>query len=148
VTFYIVGEALSKQGNGRPLSGPSGDRLSELCGVSTADLRRLFVLHNLCAGYEWSKTQARREADMLLRGSGRGDVFLLLGRKVEGCFSREQHQFFHIWQVGTYVAQLVTTPHPSGLNHWWNEPQNARLAMAFWMEQTDIVRDGYTEGRG
>lgn len=139
MTFYVVGEALSRQGDGRPLTGPSGDRLASLCGVSTRDLRQLFVLRNLCSGYEWSRLQADGEARRLVSGAQVDDTFLLLGRQVERVFVGRRFQFFRLWQIDATPAGFYTCPHPSGLSHWWNYPANVREAREFWRGMAELA---------
>lgn len=130
--IYVIGESLSRQGDGRPLSGPSGDRLADLCGVSRIELRRRFTLLNLCAGYAWSSTGAAAGRRRLMSRVQHGDYVLLLGRKVEGEFTTHRQPFFEHWFLGDTIAKWYTTPHPSGLSHWWNEPRNVEQARRFW----------------
>lgn len=135
----IVGEALSRQGDGRPLSGPSGARLARLCGVSTVSLRELFELRNLCHAYHWIPSAAELEAGRLVLSMRAGDIAVLLGRKVESQFSRYRQEFFTEWDVGACSGKFITSPHPSGLSHWWNNPNNQTRAELFWKDLTDLA---------
>jgi hypothetical protein len=72
--------------------------------------------------------KARRAARRLERRAFPGRVVVLLGRRVCSAFGLatlapldcEVHQ----------DALVVHLPHPSGVNHWWNERANRRAARA------------------
>lgn len=53
--------------------------------------------------------------------------FIYLGRRVAAAF-----RFDAEWLV--WKNDQAVSPHPSGLNRWWNKPENIEQAIAFWTE--------------
>ncbi len=87
-------------------------------------------------------TQARFAATVLRPMLG-GRMVVLIGRNVAQAFGIELP--FHEWadvhvrrrcpvQRNGYTAKLAIVPHPSGRNHWYNEPKNVEHAKTFWAE--------------
>ena len=66
----------------------------------------------------------------------RGRKIVMLGRRVEKAFLPDWKpaQFF-TWDTRPgrgYGNKLCVVPHPSGLNRWWNDANNAEDARLFW----------------
>lgn len=71
--------------------------------------------------------RARRSAERLCRAlSGRRVVFL--GKAVAAAFGVRANSLRWVEHRGMTVAVL---PHPSGVNTWWNNPDNRAAASAF-----------------
>lgn len=67
---------------------------------------------------------------------------ILVGRKVADAFGFEAD--WHDWvdwpvchpelRKHRGLARVAVVPHPSGRNHWYNNPENKASASAFWAE--------------
>jgi uracil-DNA glycosylase len=154
----IVGEAPTAATEGYTAlteAGRSGRRLARLAGVE--HLADRFGVINLvdhwpgrtAHGDAFPAGLARDNARLLL-GSLPADVALvLLGRRVERAFGLERGAYFRWRTVQDRQSDLravVTTPHPSGANRWWNEPANVRRARRFWRGLAEEAGGG--DGRG
>jgi len=66
------------------------------------------------------------------------DIILLLGRKVEHAFLRAPCQFFRPILTPDMQTILVTLPHPSGVNRFWNDSDEVEkgrfLLYSLWEE--------------
>jgi hypothetical protein len=108
------------------LTGRVMQRLCAWSGLTTAAYLRRFerrnLFHTRAEAERWSAPAARGRATELAAGLECHRELLLLGRRVAAAFGLDGHGF-HTWhQVGEHQALLL--PHPSGLNHHWNETQN------------------------
>ena len=104
----------------------SGNRLRIILGLSDVDYCRLSKV-NLCSG-RWSRDAARREAARLV-DEREESVFFLLGARVREAFNGPS--FFRVSRVTSVRGQskhLFVLPHPSGLNHMWNDLSNVEAA--------------------
>lgn len=125
---YVVGEAPGPR-PGVPLEA-ARKRLAGLCGVSPSVLADRMEWVNLLAawpGYGPSggstfPMDAAREAAARL---SEVRPLILLGKRVAKAFGVEQPWFW-------WVDNIAVVPHPSGLNRWWNDPQNTARATEFW----------------
>lgn len=134
----IVGEAPSAQGDGRPFTGPSGERLQALLGLESYDqLTERFELMNLFEiqspvwdrfDQEYARKKAMRQMTKWVNQEDLVDV-ILAGRKVARAFRVEPLAWF-VFEMRANVV-LWTFPHPSGLNHFWNDPEAERDASRF-----------------
>lgn len=76
----------------------------------------------------------------------RPSLVMLAGRRVARSFrlpGARTRDYFETIEECSVVAgyPVVVVPHPSGLNHWWNDPVNRRLAKGYLYslgEGTDI----------
>jgi len=57
---------------------------------------------------------------------------ILLGKNVAKAFNIQDPEFFQ-WGT-THRPFTVVIPHPSGINHWWNDKRNQRVAREFLSE--------------
>lgn len=132
----IVGQAPSRRTVGRPaLSGRSGALLARLSGVET--LSSVFVLANLSesytgsrssgAGDAWSASEARKLAAEFDFGDERR--IILLGWNVARAFCLDWLEYMEWFDEGDF--SFAVFPHPSGLNHFWNDPENRERARTF-----------------
>ena len=117
------------RGNGEPLSGLCGRRLAALCGLSLDSYLGSF-----------SRINARGCPDIHSRIAAR-TVVVVLGRVAARIVGLPTSLPFLAWvdvyrDNGTWIA---VSPHPSGRNRWWNDPDNRLRAGVFWR--------GVTHGR-
>lgn len=132
----IVGEAPSETSRDVtvPFSGRSGDRLRALLDD---DLARFRLLNLFARPQErWHRPAARASAYASVTFL-EGEPVLLMGRRVATAFGFGSARLLE-WQDGMWVgselwvaSQFVVFPHPSGLNRWWNEPDNVERARRF-----------------
>jgi len=137
----LIGEAPSKnEVTETPLEGRVGRRLAELAGLSYAAYLEHFDRVNLLhvrqdtkeKGFEFDLAAAREEAKRL-RQSGvlRDRPVVLLGHRVADAFGvRLTMKYFHGCPSGQ-GGMLWLMPHPSGLNRWYNDPDNVKEASGF-----------------
>lgn len=95
-------------------------------GITQRGYRDTFDRRNLCVGVI-SKRAAREAAERIraeLYGSGRSVV--LLGRDVQNAFG-VQPSAPAAAQTTVERITWYQVPHPSGRNHWYNDPENRRL---------------------
>lgn len=139
--LLILGEAPSRQTRGMPpLSGMTGRRLSALLGVpreswGAAGVEAANVLARWPGrsgrGSAFRLTQyARRNALKTLASAPVGARALLLGKRVASLVGFADQCYFEWQPVGGLLVAVV--PHPSGVNHWWNDPSNRALAAEFF----------------
>src|SRR6185295_2769052 len=103
----------------------SARRVAQLCGTRVTWFN-LFEREP----ERWSEDEAREAAETWCLDNGkrpRRIPLLLLGTKVCNAFGIEDIEWLE-----SYASQLwspmIAFPHPSGLNRWWNEPENERRA--------------------
>jgi hypothetical protein len=135
----LIGQAPSRCSDPtEPLSGATGRRLAELCGLTLQEYLFVFERRNLLP--EWPG-----------KAAGKGDRFvgLVEGRRLaEAC--RPVCQGRRVVVLGFSTAKMfgmvgpalsfsrhwggefAHCPHPSGVNHWWNEDVNLERAGRFW----------------
>ena len=140
----LVGQAPSKDTEGRsPFSGRSGKRIAELMDIPHNELAHHFALANIL--------------DYWPGKHGKGDAFPLSDALAKGKRAREHLRDRRVVAFGASVVKvlgyeitddlmlqfaaraigrtgsmlLAFVPHPSGINRWWNDPQNTRRARTF-----------------
>lgn len=133
----IIGEAPARTGDPRrPLLGRSGSRLAKLCGLDLQDYARRFARANvleqwpgrLTKGDAFDLPTARLRACVLRRRFVGGRLVVLLGRRTALAFGL---RCAYLQPERVACANVVVLPHPSGINRWWNEPENVRRASSF-----------------
>lgn len=139
----LVGQAPARSGDGRPFTGASGRRLCDLLGLeSYDDLVHLLDMTNLIPeiqpkvqgkrGDSFDRALAKRAAiriytrcveegryKLILAGKGVGKTFL----------PKKEIEYFQRYPSG--MLQIWVIPHPSGINHFWNDPANVEKASRF-----------------
>lgn len=132
-TIIFVGQGPSQEGDPyRPLEGTLGDKLGDLLGIT--DFVPSFARINLNSewiakvggdgkGDVFDLAEGRITAGVLLRGSW--TRYVLLGQKVAGCFDANG---VVLDTIRHGVKSFFLLPHPSGINRWWNDPENVRRA--------------------
>lgn len=134
----LYGQAPSKDAI-IPFSGASGRALAQRMGLPTfGALHDLYVVENVLS--EWPGAgpkgdlfpmgQAREKAAFIRATWNQYDHCLLVGKQVAQAFGFSSFidLVWHSVDDGTLIAIV---PHPSGVNHFWNDKQNAARADAF-----------------
>lgn len=110
-------------------SGCTGWRLWQMARARTGIEEEAWLdmtdRRNLCLG-DWSVEQARESARDMVREL-RGRVAIFLGADVAGCFPSCGMTAQWMRQFGTPprpVEPWIHLPHPSGRNHFYNDPAN------------------------
>jgi hypothetical protein len=107
--------------------------LVELLDVTEDEYLALFSRKNLLP--EWPGSSGKGDAFPMADASlsavalshvMRDSYLLLLGKNVARAFGLNDVDYFKEVQRDTLTMMVV--PHPSGINRWWNEPSNRRLA--------------------
>jgi uracil-DNA glycosylase len=133
----IIGEAPARTGDPRrPLMGRSGSRLAALCGLDLQDYARTFARANvlerwpgkLGKGDAFDLPTARLRAALLRRRFVGGRLVVLLGLRTARAFGLPAA---YLTPARVACANVVVLPHPSGINRWWNDPENVRRATRF-----------------
>lgn len=160
----IVGQAPARSGDGTPFSGPSGLRLCQLLEVPDLDhLRKWFDLENLIPeklskrptgrGDVFHVKRAHQRAEEIIAASAASRVVIACGRQVWSAFGCDlSAEWFGRCLLPNKRGELVELrlfPHPSGISHFWNEPQNVQRARdalkAIAFSTLIIGRDGPSE---
>lgn len=131
-----------------PFSGESGARLAQLCAIghSGAVLPKYFDMVNVLDYFpgreskgdlwpwEEAKIAGRRLADGLLEPEQAPRRILLMGRNVErAILGRNGRLPWLTWK--RWERHLIAVfPHPSGINHWWNDEKHRNAAEDFMRE--------------
>lgn len=138
----LVGQAPSR--TSKPREALLRTDLATLCSLSLEDYGKAFARTNVLTRYPgraakgdlFPVEEAREGARALTQVLDRFRLVVLLGRGVEKAFGLPAESWFEIKSdLGTRV---VTVPHPSKVNTWWNDKKNVRAAKRFW---TKIARE-------
>lgn len=142
----IIGEAPSKNEHPpSPIAGRIGRRLAKCAGMNFEAFLEHFDRVNLLEvrqdtaehGFKFDMGQARHNAVQLIPRMMAAPYVLLLGRRVSAAFWLDAAYFTRIRfprMVNGGVeegAVVYIVPHPSGFNHWWNDPEHVRQAEDF-----------------
>lgn len=144
----IVGQAPSRLGDGRPFTGPSGDRLCELLGLDRGwcQLAAKCDLVNLLTerqekdksgrGDNFDVAKARRLGQAMIDQwlvEGETRTVLACGKKVYFCLTGEKVDFFKGKALKSPFGrvEIWCFPHPSGASAFWNDPANVNRVHRF-----------------
>lgn len=136
----IVGQAPSRLSDpAEPLSGRSGERLSDLCGLQMPEFLARFERRNLISmwpgkagkGDAIGSAADRRDMAEILLSEAAGRRMVLLGAAVGKAFDFKPDALLTF--VKHRGAVIAVCPHPSGISRWWNASANVALARAFWL---------------
>ena len=130
----VVGQAPGTSGEAFARSTTTVRRLATLCGVSCSgsdELHELFDFVNLLDSYPGRSASGVGDAFdfKAARAAASGiplvsrPVVLLLGSNVARAFGLPNN-------VLQWQGNILVLPHPSGINHFWNEPAAVALASA------------------
>lgn len=113
----------------------AGGRLQQMSGLSRTEYLRVFDRRNVLTG-EWAAARAR-EASPALRTELQGRTVVLLGAPVNsvmrGGTEHELAPSFR-WTPDGHGGWMARIPHPSGLNHFYNDPLHRTLLEIFMRE--------------
>ena len=131
--LVLVGQAPARASGSRAFDGRSGDRLAAYMGLADrGELLATLECLNLLRRYPGSagekgdlfpRAGARRAARRLL-GRLTGRWVLLAGKNVAGAFGMGTE--YLTWETHPGGFRAAVIPHPSGVNHWWNDERNRR----------------------
>lgn len=134
--ILIIGEAPGPAGAGPPLDGAIGARIAEYAGVTVDEYRAMTYRANLLAawpGDAWPAAVAQASAEAMLHLMMEQRT-ILLGQRVAVAFGLRLAPLM-TWRplVDDHPAygEVAILPHPSGLNRWWNDPENRAAARRF-----------------
>lgn len=136
----IIGEAPSKHGDpDKPIEGKIGNRLAHAGGITFEDYMACFERVNLLhvrqeysgKGSAFNKAEALEHANKLQKQFVAGRTILLLGKRVAEAFGLNG-DYFDVHFVND--AHVYVIPHPSGVNRWWNDPENRSRMEEFMHE--------------
>jgi uracil-DNA glycosylase len=128
----LVAQAPSR-GGGAPLSGRAGARLRGLLGCpGEADFQASFDAFNLVPVWSGMSGKGDRFPLPLARAVAarvhfRSDRVVLFGGAAEAFGVRTLFQWHPLGS-----ALVAAAPHPSGVNRWWNDDQNQKVAATFF----------------
>jgi uracil-DNA glycosylase len=126
--MLVIGQEPGR-GKDEPLSGRAGKKLAQLAGLSLDDFLKATERINLLPRWWGKNGKGDRAPERLLRNAARqlihsdildGRTVLVVGLATAKALDHEA--------VGRRTWHQITIPHPSGINHWWNEPKNEQLA--------------------
>ena len=133
------------------MSGRSGARLARLAGLST--LADAFELWNVLDRFPGAEARGdafplaeAREAIRASESALRGRRVVLLGGSVAAAVRwRGAPLEWGVIEKTAWTPErglelvarydVALLPHPSGLNHWWNDPENEAAASRFLKEE-------------
>lgn len=139
----IIGQAPAAKDNpASPLSGRSGRVIADLMGISLEEFLETFDRANLFnkfpgkngKGDAFDARRAKRNAH-LLANNNRIDEYkaiIILGKNVAKALGYRSDEWLE-WQKFSR-PWVVVIPHPSGINHWWNDKRNRKVAKEFLTE--------------
>lgn len=114
----------------RVLDCRSGRRLAELAGTTIQEVLDRCDTHNAFVTGEESTPEARRHVRRLL---GRYRTVMILGVATARLVR---------FAAPSVDGDVFALPHTSGLNHWWNDPDNLdrgrAVATTWWSRVVDF----------
>ena len=144
----IIGQAPAKDTVGQPtFSGKSGPKFAELLGVEHSRLWDVFDVVNLIDYYPgppddktkrgdaFPMKEARLIANGMVKAMSRRTV-VFVGKNVARAFRVASLEYFE-WFVTSLAPddqgfyKFCVVPHPSGISHFWNDPERVERARLF-----------------
>lgn len=143
----LLGQAPARSGDGRPFTGPSGQRIQQMMGLPDYEmLAEVFELRNLVGsvqlknehgkGDAFPKQIARTNWFRMSRCLEMDFVLLCAGREVAKIVGVGNMPFLHLATkgLGPAIGKVAVVPHPSGISLWWNDPENVARARIFFAQ--------------
>ncbi|KAJ9471879.1 hypothetical protein DIPPA_18599 [Diplonema papillatum] len=131
----VVGQAPGP--SGKAFQGETPRRLAKICGLSEEELWARFDGVNVLSEFP-GRQGGRGNGDRFPPGTARDaardidftdrPIVLLLGRHVANAFGVKL-EYLETQRLGP-DSELIVIPHPSGVNHYWNEPESSALVAA------------------
>jgi uracil-DNA glycosylase len=144
--IWIIGQAPSQNGDaGDPCAGKIGKRIAKLAGISFDDYiertQRMNVFDEWPGkkgkGDAWDAKQAKERVEEMWNEIAGGRV-IFLGKNVANAFGHGEVEWCE-WKIDIDTGmQIAVLPHPSGVNHWWNERANRKRAGKFLRQAFEI----------
>lgn len=135
----IIGEQPSKNGDpSKPIQGRIGERLAECAGLTFDEYMEKFDRMNLLdvraeysgKGMDFNVKAARSTArELITRAFLPGRLILILGKRAASAFGMTSIAYFQRMVING--AEVYVVPHPSGINRWWNLPENEQQMIRF-----------------
>lgn len=141
--IVIIGQAPSRRGaeaNRAAIGGPTGLRVASLLGMDVRGYVRTFRRLNLVQdhpgkagrGDAFPKQEAKASWEKLLPNLAGRRVVLLGSKVADVVIGRDRWCWCDPRPIEYVIPRLtfdcMVLPHPSGLNHYWNEPALVELA--------------------
>lgn len=120
--IWVIGERSNP--TGRRSASDTQARLAALLGVDRDEMMRRVLWLNL---FEYPGTTPELYVRMVEESIDKGDSVLLLGRRVQRAFGLALPSPMTVISRSS-GAKIVSVPHPSGLNRWWNDPDHVEDA--------------------
>jgi hypothetical protein len=117
-------------------SACTGARLLRFSGLDRHTYLTAFERRNVLDGQQWSARAARERAPSL-REELRGRTVVLLGAPVNSVMrGGTEHELAgpFVWTPDGHDGWLAKVPHPSGLNHFFNDSLHQELLAIFMAE--------------
>ena len=145
--LILLGQAPGSGDDSDPLMGSVGRRIAELADLEFPDeYRATFTRLNVLdffpgksgeKGDRFPLAEARRRVVELAPEFEKG-VVIALGRNVLRVFGLQDLSWFETSavEVAGVKVLLHAFPHPSGVNHWFNDPENREW---FGRELRDVI---------
>lgn len=117
------------------LTGAAGRKLAGVCELPLGDFLAFYARRNLNARFNGKAGKGdafRRDEGEAAAGALNAAGFrrfVLLGAHVARCFGFRYEQL-RVHQLAGCPRTYLVFPHPSGVNAFWNDPQNRRSARA------------------
>jgi hypothetical protein len=114
----------------------TGARLLRFSGLEKKTYLTAFERRNVLDGQQWSARAARERAPSL-REELRGRTVVLLGAPVNSVMrGGTEHELAgpFVWTPDGHDGWLAKVPHPSGLNHFFNDSLHQELLAIFMAE--------------
>lgn len=114
----------------------TGARLLRFSGLDKRVYLSAFERRNVIGGQQWSARLARELAPAL-REELRGRTVVLLGAPVNSVMrGGTEHELAppFVWTPDGHGGWMAKVPHPSGLNHFFNNPLHRDLLAIFMAE--------------
>lgn len=143
----IVGQAPSRTSDpAEPLSGRSGQRLAELCGITMPDFLERFERINLLVGWQGKNGKGDRFEPGAAPERVAQALLYLRARNVIILGAINSTSLGVIWPKLSFrpfnAGNFAWCPHPSGINVWWNDRVNVAMARRFWTEAAQGLLPG------
>lgn len=134
-------------------TGSVGAKLSALAGITATEFYRSTTRVNLNRrwkgksgkGDAFDRTEGQIKARQLLLQAETGTRFVILGKSAAECFDLEGEPLTVVERDG---KRFLLLPHPSGINTWWNTPENKLAARHALMDFLRQERDEKQEIAG
>lgn len=135
--ILLIGQAPSRTSQGKlPFSGQSGKRLADLAAIPQKDLKNYFRMVNVLD--YWPGRSGKGDAfprdkisDKLRKMVAAYSETIFVGREVAARFNFNAPEYLKWYPRPRGKRAAAILPHPSKVNHWYNDLQNLEDAQMF-----------------